>query len=119
MAAQAANTLAIPPGRLPGSSCQSSNGSAGGGGRCNDLVFRRPSSRRLVVAVPRSACPSSRVERRQKKCGPSEEALIHHTSLAACHLNAKYLQRIFKTKTRKEMSGGGRREGGREGGTEG
>lgn len=73
----------------------------------NALTWYSATSR-PVGGVPRSARPGSRV----KKCGRSEEALIHHTSLAACHLNAKYLQHVFKTKTRKETSGGGRRDEG-------
>lgn len=109
MAVRAADALAIPPaasGTRPASRATAAAAAAG-------APTWYSAARRVAVGVPRAACPSSRVERRQKKCGPSEEALIHHTSLAACHLNAKYLQRIFKTKTRKEMSG--RSDGGMEG----
>lgn len=68
-----------------------------------DLVFRCPhglSSRALSLSV----CPTDRptgpgpVEEIQS----SEEALIHHTSLAACHLNAKYFHCIFKSKQEKK-----------------
>lgn len=37
-----------------------------------------------------------------KEIQSSEKALIHHTSLAACHLNAKYLHCIFKSKQEKK-----------------
>lgn len=70
-----------------------------------DLVFRCPPS---LSSCDLSLCLSDRptgpgaVEEIQS----SEEALIHHTSPAACHLNAKYFHCIFKSKQEKKWAGG-------------
>lgn len=58
-------------------------------------------------AICRSVCPArstccSTVEEIQS----SEEALIHHTSPAACHLNAKYFHCIFKSKQEEKWARG-------------
>lgn len=76
-----------------------------------------PASFRLGILPPTPACRSaiSRSVRPAWRTGPgafkeiqsSEEALIHHTSPAACHLNAKYFHCISKSKQEKKMSTGG------------
>lgn len=66
-----------------------------------DLVFCCPpslTSRDLSLCLSERPTGCGAVEEIQS----SEEALIHHTSLAACHLNAKYFHCIFKSKQEKK-----------------
>lgn len=66
-----------------------------------DLVFRCPpglSSCDLSLCLSNRPTGPGAVEEIQS----SEEALIHHTSPAACHLNAKYFHCIFKSKQEKK-----------------
>lgn len=68
-----------------------------------DLVFRCPpglSSCALLRCLSnQQTCPAT-----VKEIQSSEKALIHHTSLAACHLNAKYFHCIFKSKQEKKWA---------------
>lgn len=65
---------------------------------------------RLGILLPASGLPSralsvqpaERAPAPSKEIQSSEEALIHHTSPAACHLNAKYFHCIFKAKQEKK-----------------
>lgn len=66
-----------------------------------NLVFRCPlglSSLALLLCL----CNRSTGPDTVKEIQSSEEALIHHTSPVACHLNAKYFHCIFKSKQEKK-----------------